>query len=76
MNRDINIFNEQEFRSRISKIINELNYSEAELAEKLGVSQGTINRWKNKKLLPKVDLLVKLSVISNLTLEYIILGKK
>ncbi|MGV3279196.1 multiprotein-bridging factor 1 family protein [Rickettsiales bacterium LUAb2] len=76
MNKSLNKFIEQDFRDRITKIINEYPNSEKELAKELNVSQGTINRWKNQKLLPKVDLLAKLSIITNLSLNYIIFGQE
>lgn len=74
MKNNIIKFDEQEFRNRITKIIIEYPTTEKKLAELLGVSQGTINRWKNQKLMPQIELLAKLSILTNLSLDYLILG--
>ena len=37
------------------------NYSQVQLAEKLGVSKQTVSNWENNNILPSIDMLIRIS---------------
>lgn len=58
----------------MAKLRKELNMSQAELAEKLGVSQQTISKYERGTREPDNETLVKLAGIFNCSVDYL-LGK-
>ncbi len=58
------------------KIIREqrlaFGWSQLELARKLGVSKQTVSNWENNNIQPSVDVLVKLSGIFGVSVDYLL----
>ena len=52
---------------------NILNLSIEEFASILGVSRRTISSWENKQVLPAISNIISISLISNITIDSIIL---
>lgn len=58
--------------NKIKLLREELNISQEELANKLGLSKGIISLYENGKRKPSFDILNKLSKIFNCSIDYII----
>lgn len=69
-------FSEQEFKDRLTGLIKTHFENDKKFAEALNISLATANRWRNQKLTPRIELLAKLSILTNVSLDYIILGKE
>ena len=57
----------------LSKKIYELrtsfNWTQVQLAQKLGITKQTVSNWENDNIQPSIDMLVKLSKIFNVTTD-------
>lgn len=60
---------------RIKKLRLDNNMTQSLLAEKLYVSDKVISKWEKCKSIPDVDILLDLSEIFNVSIEYILTGK-
>lgn len=49
-------------------------YTQAEVAEMLGLNQMTISNWENGKTMPKVSKLYEMSKLFNVTMEDLMQG--
>ena len=58
--------------NKIKLLREELNISQEELSNKLGLSKGIISLYENEKRKPSFDILNKLSKIFNCSIDYII----
>ena len=60
----------------LSKRIYELrisfNWTQVQLAQKLGVTKQTVSNWENDNIQPSIDMLVKLSKIFNVSTDYLL----
>ena len=61
-----------EFSKRVKALRRENHLSQAELAEKIGVSQQCISEWERGKTEPTLSFIVKLSDIFNVSADYVI----
>ena len=50
--------------------------TQAELAEKLGIQQSSINRWENDHVKPRVATLEKIAAILKVPIHELLLGKE
>lgn len=48
------------------------NYSQVQLAEKLGVSKQTVSNWENNNILPSIDMLVRISNFFSVSTDYLL----
>ena len=48
------------------------NYSQVQLAEKLGVSKQTVSNWENNNILPSIDMLIRISSFFSVTTDYLL----
>ena len=62
--------------SFLAELRKEHNLTQAELGEKLGVTNKTISRWETGNYMPPVEMLEELSNLYNLTINEILSGKK
>ena len=62
--------------SFLAELRKEHNFTQAELGEKLGVSNKTISRWETGTYMPPVEMLAELSEIYGLTINELISGRK
>ena len=63
-----------DFYERIEELRNKEGISQAELEKLLDFSNGSISKWKNS--VPKADRLQKIAEHFNVTVDYILTGKK
>ena len=58
-----------EIGNKLKAARNEANFTQEEIAEKLGVSRQTISNWENSKSYPDIISVIKLSDIYSITLD-------
>ncbi len=58
-----------EIGTKLKAARNEANFTQEEIAEKLGVSRQTISNWENSKSYPDIISIIKLSDIYSITLD-------
>ena len=58
--------------TRIKTLLAERNMTQRELADKLWISESTVNRWVNDNRMPSVENIYAMSRIFNTTTDYII----
>lgn len=62
--------------SFLAELRKEHNLTQAELGEKLGVTNKTISRWETGNYMPPVEMLAALSELYGLTINEIISGRR
>ena len=62
--------------SFLAKLRKEHNLTQAELGEKLGVTNKTISRWETGNYMPPVEMLEELSDMYGMTINELLSGKK
>jgi len=60
--------------NRIKKIRNDHDLSQIELAEMLSISQASVGHYENGKRRPPIKILIMLSKIGNVSLDWLIRG--
>lgn len=60
------------FGSRLSELLLENKMTHKEFAEKLNVHKGTISNWTTDRRFPDRDMLLKISDVFNVTVDYLI----
>ena len=68
--------NQEKIGNYIALKRKELNLTQDELAEKLGVTNRSISRWENGKTMPDVSLFKDICNILNITLEELLSGEE
>ncbi len=58
--------------SKISKLRKKFNFSQEQLANKLGISFQAVSKWENGNSSPDIELLSKLSAIFNVSIDYLL----
>ena len=61
---------------KILKLRKEQGWSRAELAEKIGASESIISKYEQNINLPSIEMTLKLSLIFNVTTDYLIGNNK
>ena len=62
--------------SFLAELRKENNLTQAELGDKLGVTNKTISRWETGNYMPPVEMLEELSNMYNMTINELLSGKK
>lgn len=62
--------------SFLAKLRKEHKLTQAELGEKLGVTNKTVSRWETGNYMPPVEMLEKLSELYGLTINELLSGRK
>ena len=57
---------------RITELRMSFNWTQVQLAQKLGVTKQTVSNWENDNIQPSIDMLVKLSKIFNVSTDYLL----
>lgn len=70
------MINKKEFANRLCSLRNEVGLSQNKLAMILGVSGQAISKWENEHSLPDIDLIPLISNALNVSIDYLLLGKK
>ena len=60
------------FSSKLRELRAKKGLSQAELAKRLGVTQQAVGRWERDKNLPDNDVLKKISVMFNVSIDYLL----
>ena len=60
------------FSSKLRELRAKKELSQAELAKRLGVTQQAVGRWERDKNLPDNDVLKKISVMFNVSIDYLL----
>ena len=60
------------FKVRIKKLRNNANLSMEALAEKLGTKKSTISMWENSNIVPREEMLIKISKLFKVSIYYIL----
>ena len=69
------VFTSMDFGQQIKSIRSKENVSQSQFALKLNVSRQAVSNWENNKNLPDIGLLIHMSEIFNLSLDYLIKGE-
>ena len=48
------------------------NYSQVNLADKLGVTKQSISNWENGNIIPSVEMLLKIANVFSVTTDYLL----
>ena len=65
-----------EIGERIRKTRNKMNFTQLELAKKVGVNQSTFAMYETNRRSPSADVLNKLSIVLGVSLDYLVKGEK
>ena len=57
---------------RISELRIARNWTQVDLAKRLGVAKQTVSNWENENIQPSIEMLVRLSKLFNVTTDYIL----
>lgn len=57
---------------RISQQRTTRNWSQVDLAKRVGVAKQTISNWENENIQPSIEMLVRLSRIFGVTTDYLL----
>ena len=60
------------FGSRIKKMRNDCGFSMDVLAIKLGTNKSTISMWENSGVIPREEMLIKISKLFNVSIDYLL----
>ena len=61
---------------RIKQLRKEKGLTQSQLADLLGVTDKAVSKWEVGETNPDISLLPKISEIFNVTLDYLLVGKK
>lgn len=64
----------ESFGERVFRLRNQLGYSQAQLAKKIGASHGSIQNYESNSL-PKGEYAIKLAEVFNCTIDWLLTGK-
>lgn len=62
--------------TRILKIMDERKTNAAQLTREIGLTNGLITQWKQKKQKPSVENLIKIANFFEISLDYLLTGKE
>ena len=68
--------NQDKISTTIKKIRKDNNLTQAELADKLGVTYQAVSKWETGKNIPDIAILQEISKIFDVNVDEIISGKK
>ena len=57
---------------RIYELRTSFNWTQVQLAQKLGVTKQTVSNWENDNIQPSIEMLIKLSSIFNVSTDYLL----
>jgi transcriptional regulator with XRE-family HTH domain len=63
------------FAQRLKQLRADRKINQIELAQKMGVTQGTVGKWETGRRIPDTEMLVKLADFFDVTLDYLF-GRK
>ena len=69
-------FDPAETGKRIKQIREKMGYNQEDFAEKLHTSRNYVSKMEIGYKAPSIDMLVEISVLADVSLDYLILGRK
>ena len=57
---------------RIYELRMSFGWTQVQLAQKLGVTKQTVSNWENDNIQPSIDMLVKISMVFNVSTDYLL----
>lgn len=57
---------------RIYELRSSLNWSQVDLAKRLGVAKQTVSNWENDNIQPSIEMLVRLSTLFKVSTDYLL----
>lgn len=69
-------FDPVETGKRIKQIREKMGYSQEEFSERIHTSRNYVSKMEIGYKAPSVDMLVEISFLANVSLDYLILGRK
>ena len=57
---------------RIYELRMSFNWTQVQLAQKLGVTKQTVSNWENDNIQPSIDMLIRISKIFNVSTDYLL----
>ena len=66
----------QEFPKRLKVLRQKLGWSQGQVAKKVQADPQRISKYENGVIFPTTDMLIKLSQIFEVSLDYLVLGEK
>lgn len=69
-------FDPVETGKRIKQIRESMGYNQEDFAEKLHTSRNYVSKMETGYKAPSIDMLVEISVLADVSLDYLILGRK
>ena len=64
--------NENTFSKKLISLRKKYNFTQQDLADKLGISNKTISRWETSESYPDIDLLPKIADIFHVSIDYLL----
>lgn len=65
-------FDIEKFSYRLTVLLDENNMKQTQLAEKIGTSNVTICRYLTGERTPRIDVLIKIAYVFNVSLDYLL----
>lgn len=63
------------FGERVSKLLEEIGYTQREFSEMIGVSEGALCRYLKNEREPKLEVIANMATALNTTTDYLLSGK-
>lgn len=60
------------FKTRIKKLRNNKEWSMETLAEKLDTKKSTVSMWENSDVIPREEMLIKISKLFDVSIDYLL----
>lgn len=60
------------FGDQIKGLRQSHQYSQVELAQRLGVSKQTVSNWENNNIMPSVDMLIRIADFFHVSTDYLL----
>lgn len=57
---------------RIGELRSAMNWTQVDLAKRLGVAKQTVSNWENENIQPSIEMLVRLSKLFGVTTDYLL----
>ncbi len=65
-----------DFWDRIAHSLKAADMTQYQLAEECGIPLATFNKWKKGRVYPRADIVLRMSEILDVSMEYLLTGKE
>ncbi len=63
------------FGKRVSKLLDEIGYTQREFASMVGISEGALSRYLSDNREPRMEVIANMATALNTTTDYLLTGK-